>query len=287
MTKLKYLFLVFPVLCLCLVAAIGLPSDGQISQQKQEPQTQPDFARFPIIDAGAPQPTDPMERAKRAKKGKKHNIKYAGPIDESLDSMFLSLDWDVDLPALPIEKSAAVVIGRISKAEAHLSENRTGIYSEFTVQIEAIFKNDISNPLALDNSITVYRTGGRIRFPSGKILVSAVSHQDMPQLGSRYVLFLTRSSTQDGTDEDLSILTGYELKNGKVFPLDKVSANHPITKYSGVSENVLLTDLSSALVKPSQSLPIGKNNGRTTANRERTPKEQRQRAFKDRSRKTE
>ena len=255
MVKLKYPLLLFLVLCSCLVAAAGLASHSQNNVQKQEPQTQPDFGRFPIVDAGASQPTDPIERAKRARKGKKHNIKYVGPIDESFNSMFLSLDWDVDLPALPIEKSAAVVIGRISKAEAYLSENRTGIYSEFTVQIEAIFKNDASNPFAVDNSITVYRTGGRIRFPSGKILVSAVSHQDMPQRGSRYVLFLTRSSPQDGTDEDLSILTGYELKNGKVFPLDKVSATHPITKYSGVSEDVLLTDLSSALVKPSPSLP--------------------------------
>jgi hypothetical protein len=256
MTKLKYSFLVFLVFCLCLVVATSLPSHSQITVQKQEPQTQPDFGRFPIVDIGGPQPTDPIERAKRAKKGKKHNIKYVRPIDESLDSMYLNLDWDVDLPALPIEKSATVVIGRISKAEAHLSENRTGIYSEFTVQIEAILKDDTNNPFAVDNSITVYRTGGRIRFPSGKILVSAVSHQDMPQPGSRYVLFLTRSSTQDETDEDLLILTGYELRNGKVFPLDKVSANHPITKYSRVSENVLLTDLSSALVKPSQSLPM-------------------------------
>ena len=253
---LKFSCLVFLASCLCVGLATSLSSQNQIAVQKQGSQTQPDFGRFPLVDVEAPEPTDPIERAKRAKKGKKLNNKYSRPIDESFDSVFLSLDWDVNLPALPIEKSAVVVIGRITKSEAHFSEDRTGIYSEFTIHIEAIYKNDSDNPFAVDNSITAYRIGGRVRFPSGKILISAVSHQDMPQLGGRYVLFLTRSSSEDGPDDDLLILTGYELKNGKVFPLDKVAAHHPISKYIGVSDNVLLTDLSSALVKPLQSSPL-------------------------------
>jgi hypothetical protein len=163
--------------------------------------------------------------------------------------MFLNVDWDVDLPALPIEKSAAVVIGRVNKAEAHLSEDKTGIYSEFTIQIEAIFKNDPKSPLYNDKSIFVYRTGGRVRFPSEKILVSAVSHQEMPQPGERYLLFLTHNRLSSGEDEDFHVLTGYELKNGQAFPLDNVSSAHPMSKYRGASENVLLADLSSALAK--------------------------------------
>ena len=247
MLRAKYIALVFSLTCLCALGFVSLPSYSQQKVQKQE--TSPDFQRFPIVDLVNPPPTDPVEKEKRAKKGKKYNVKYTSPLSEAVDSMFLNVDWDVNLPALPIEKSAAVVIGRVTKAEAHLSEDKTGIYSEFTIQIEAIFKNDPNNQLLNDKSVLAYRTGGRVRFPSGKILVSAVSHQDMPQPGGRYLLFLTHSRLSSGEDEDFHILTGYELKNGQAFPLDNVSSSHPISKYRGVSENVLLADLSSALAK--------------------------------------
>jgi len=249
MVRAKHVALVFLSICLSTLGIINLPSYSQQKVQKQE--QSPDFRRFPIVDLLAPGPTDPAEREMRAKKGKKYNIKYTAPLNESVDSMFLSIDWDVNLPALPIERSAAVVIGRIHKAEAHLSEDKTGIYSEFAIHVEAIFKNDANNPLINDHSILAYRTGGRLRFPSGKIIVSAVSHQDMPQPKGRYVLFLTHSRLSGGEDEDFYILTGYELKNGQVFPLDQVSSSHPMNKYTGVSENVLLTDLSSALARSS------------------------------------
>ena len=178
MLRAKYTALVFSLICLGALGSASLPSYSQQKVQKQE--TSPDFQRFPIVDLVTPAPTDPAEKEKRAKKGKKYNVKYTSPLSESVDSMFLNVDWDVNLPALPIEKSAAVVIGRVTKAEAHLSEDKTGIYSEFTIQIEAIFKNDPNNPLLNDKSVLAYRTGGRVRFPSGKILVSAVSYQDMP-----------------------------------------------------------------------------------------------------------
>jgi hypothetical protein len=232
------------------VSALTIPlaSSGQDKQQGSN------FERFPIVDYSRPEPTDPTERVKRAKKGKKYNVKYMSPLNESVDDMYLNIDWDVNLPALPVEQSAAVVIARITDADAHLSENRTAIYSEFTLQIEAILKNEANNQLTVNNSILVYRTGGRLRFPSGKILVSAVSHQDMPEKNGRYVLFLTHHPVGGAEDEDFYILTGYELKGGKVFPLDKVLPNHPITKYKGVSADVLLTALSSRVAKSAPNL---------------------------------
>jgi hypothetical protein len=252
MTKLKYVLPGFFLLSFCFFTLVlSLPSQGQTRAQQE----QPNFERFPTTDLSAEESSDPVEREKRRKKGKKHNIKYVAPLSDAVDSMFLNIDWDVNLPALPTEKSAAVIIGRISKAQAYLSENKSGIYSEFTVKVDAILKNDVTNPLSVDSSIVVYRTGGRLRLPSGKFIVSAVSHQDMPQQNSRYLLFLTHNSLTGVLDEDFAILTGYELKNGKAFPLDKVLSGHPINKYTGVSENILLTDLSSALANSSPNLP--------------------------------
>lgn len=238
-----------PQLLILLVIFLSLLTPNLLvssSQNKHEQPQAADFQHFPIVDYLAPEPADPAERAKRAEKGKKHNLKYMNPIDERVDSMYLQIDWDTKLSALPVEQSDAVVIGRVTKAQAYLSENRTAIYSEFTIDLEAILKNRPDDSLKRHTSLTVYRTGGRLRFPSGKILVSFVSHQDLPRVGNRYVFFL-RDELRGVDNEDLSILTGYHLQNGQVFPLDNVLTPHPMNQYKGVSEGKLLTDLASSL----------------------------------------
>ena len=57
------------------------------------------------------------------------------------------------------------------------------------------------------------------------------------------------------SDDDFNILMGYELRGGKVFPLDRTSTTHPIARYNEKDESTLLTDLSSLL----GSVGIGTN----------------------------
>src|SRR5687767_3187642 len=100
MSKLKYLLLGFLVLFFCLALFVfNLPS-GQTRAQKQKRQD-PDFERFPVVDFLGAEPTDPVQRAKREKRGKRHNIKYAPRVDQIDKPTFLIIDWDVNLPALP------------------------------------------------------------------------------------------------------------------------------------------------------------------------------------------
>lgn len=230
-----------------------LRSQSQDALPKKHPQREKaqqaekvDTSQFPVADYLAAGPSDPKKRAKREAKGKKYNSRYAPPITESHDETFSTTDWDVGLPAFPVAKSAAVIIGKITKAQAYLSENKTNIYSEFDVQIEQVWKSDRGD-LTTGTSVVVERAGGRVRFPSGKLAISVISHQQMPQVGSRYVLFLTHEGPFGGEHSgDFFILTGYELRDGCVFPLDKTLPGHPITAYSGVDERTFLTDLSSA-----------------------------------------
>ena len=65
----------------------------------------------------------------------------------------------------------------------------------------------------------------------------------MPRVGAKYVLFLK------GENEDvgLTILAGYELRGGKIFPLDQTLPTHPMTRYKLQDEATLLNDLFSAL----------------------------------------
>jgi hypothetical protein len=74
--------------------------------------------------------------------------------------------------------------------------------------------------------IDLQRAGGVIRFRSGKTLRRGAMAVSMPQIGSRYLLFLKH----DKSTQDYSIVMGYQLKGGKVFRLDELrweDANYP------------------------------------------------------------
>ena len=207
-----------------------------------------DVSKFPVLDYANQRPLNENERAIREARSKKYNSRYAPRISESSDQIYAINDWEVGLPAFPVTKSSAVIIGEIIDAQAQLSADQTNIYSEFVVRADSVLKNDVKNPLKMTDAIIVERLGGRVRFPSGKVVVSMVNHQDMPRVGGRYVLFLTHNFPMGGEyDKDLLILTGYELRGGRVFPLDKTVPGHPIAIYKGIDEKSFMKDLASAL----------------------------------------
>ena len=97
--------------------------------------------------------------------------------------------------------------------------------------------------VAAGETVRVERSGGRVRMPSGKIVVSWTNHQNMPKIGSRYVLFLTHDFEIAGdTGDDFYLLTGYEFKDGKVTPLDSFT-NRGVLAYKGAAESSFLTEL--------------------------------------------
>ena len=220
------------------------------NQQQRGGEKTPDFGRFPIVDFQAPETLDPTQRAAREAKGQKYNSKHMPQLSDDTYQIFSTTDWDVRMPALPVERSAAIVIGTVRSAHAYVTPDKTGIYSEFEVAIDAVIKNDPKSMIDADSTITVERNGGRARMPSGKIVISWVSHQNMPRVGGRYLLFLTHDfQTPNDIGKDFYILTGYELKDGQVGSLDDTQPGHPITRYNGATETVLLSDLFTAVAK--------------------------------------
>jgi hypothetical protein len=248
------LILIITAGALILTTALARRQEGSNQEgTKQKKLDRPkDFSRFPITDYHAPESSDPAIRAKRQAKGRKYDDKYMPQISENTDTIFSISDWDVRLPALPVERSAAVVIGKIISSKAYLTPAKTGIYSEFEVVVDSIAKNDSNNPIKTDTKITVERNGGRVRMPSGKIVLSWVNHQNMPREGGRYLLFLTHDfQTLNDSGKDFYILTGYELEDGTVRLLDDPLPGHPMTRYNGMSESALLNDLFNVIAKTS------------------------------------
>jgi hypothetical protein len=72
----------------------------------------------------------------------------------------------------------------------------------------------------------------------------------MPKVGSKYLFFLTHDFPWFGhLKDDLYLLTAYELRDGRVFPLDNPGGGtHPIsTVYREKAETILFNDLEKGL----------------------------------------
>ena len=226
-----------------LFIATAYSRRAQVQQQSPAPK----FENFPIVDFEAKEPVEPKVKAARSAKASKYSKKYAGEINEELHQIFTNSDWDLRLPALPVARSAAIFIGTVTDAQAHLTPDKTGVFSEFAFQVESILKSDPKRTVAVGETVIVERNGGRVRMPSGKVVVSWTSNQNMPKVGSRYVLFLTHDFEIAGdTGDDFYLLTGYEFENDKVAPLDS-STQREVLAYTGATESSFLKDLINAL----------------------------------------
>ena len=120
----------------------------------------------------------------------------------------------VSLPALPVAESDAVVVGTIKDARGYLSEDKSGAFSEYAVEVTEALKA----PANLTGSqIIADRIGARVILPKGRTILYWDPQKGTPEVGHRYVLFLNYHPEGD----DYSILTGYELINGHATPLDR------------------------------------------------------------------
>jgi hypothetical protein len=148
----------------------------------------------------------------------------------------------VRLPALPVAQSDVIIAGKIIDAQAHLSDDRTGIYSEFLTEVSEVLK-DNAKSVSVGSTVSAARTGGAVRFASGKVQEYRIADQGVPTKGKSYVLFLKREEGGDFT-----ILTGYELSNnGLVTPLDNENSTMPFAYYRDASESQFLQDLRAAI----------------------------------------
>jgi hypothetical protein len=170
-------------------------------------------------------------------------------------------DWQVDLPALPTNESDAVVIGKIESGKAYLSNDGTGIYSEFTASVQRWLKGSEQKAIPTEDLIVFERPGGRILYPTGNIVTYKLSGQSMPELNGRYLFFL--KLTKDGLA--LRLITAYEIgKDGKVDPLDGTAhskvAGFKFHRYSGLTQEELVNDIEKALLQTGEKPSKKKRN---------------------------
>jgi hypothetical protein len=203
-------------------------------------------ADLPLVDfVNADNPAMAQKARKRS-----HSLRQDKAIAElpaGVEPLPIAAHQLARLPALPVAQSNVVVLGDITERSAILTDDKLGVYSEFSIHLVKIFKDDQS-VLAVGGLVEASRLGGAVRFPSGRIqryTVSRVSRQGYPQQGKVYVLFLKRDE-----DGDFSILTGYELGSTMVNPLDgdpRPGNDLQFGIYRGVKQELFLTELQKAL----------------------------------------
>lgn len=257
----KYCSLSFAALC--VVAALALSTlSGRGQQDKARPSSGREAAAraerekgdpAPVAIYDAPEPGEAGERTRRRAKGEKYDgMENVWELPDDLVVSPRSNHWVAGIPAIPSAQSDLVVLGEVVEAQAFLSNDKKGIYSEFGVRVGEVLKNDSRRPVNVGETMTAERAGGSVRFPSGRVQrIHVYADQRMPQVGHRYVLFLRGGA--EATDP--TIVTGYELREGRVVSLDSTK---PFSDYDGSDEFTFLGLVRDAINSPAPPQAHGK-----------------------------
>lgn len=243
--------LIFAMLIILVATIMAQLKDTKVDSFVNHGQKrgQVDEEQWPLTDYEKPLPADPEKRAKRLATGKRFdNPKLKVDRNANFGQAILNDHWQLTTPALPANQSNIILIGEILSSQAYLSNNKSGIYSEFEIRIERVLKDE-NQTLIANTTIDVEREGGRVKLPSGQVTRYSINGQYMPRVGKRYLLFLTCSDPAQVSQ----IITGYELREGKVFSLDGPGDTFALYKWA--DETSFLTAVQDAISHPSQSSP--------------------------------
>ncbi len=257
---LTMLILVGTTTVITTLAAMNV-QDGSKSSRTGAEKNKERLNKLPVADYETPESSNADEREKRRAKKRRYNDTPDSKIDPSAAFVerVSSYDWEWGLEsALPTGQSSAIVVGEITDARAYLSEDKANVYSEFKVSVEKVIKNDSNEPIAVGDSIILDRIGGRVRTPAGHIQSYTVRGRGTPQVGLRYLFFLGYNKRESSirrlpsADEmNRHILTAYELRDGKVAPLDNAGGQN-FKMNEGVDETSFLNEIQRSLSRQPQ-----------------------------------
>ena len=223
-------------------------ANQSVGPQEAKQQETPPADDVPVLDLKQAEKSAP-EQLKGRKRGQSlHQHRQIAELPPGAEPLPANVHFWLRMPALPIEESNAVVLGKVIDRRAVLMDDKSGIYSEFSIRISEIFKDDL-NAFYIDQAITVSRPGGAVRYPSGKVQNYTIAGEGFPQQDKAYFLFLKRDELGD-----YSILTGYELTGDVVQPVDgkrNLPKNEPDTQF-GIYRGVSLETFRNALQKALQ-----------------------------------
>ena len=133
---------------------------------------------------------------------------------------------------IPVQDSAAVVIGEVTAARAFVTEQRTGAYSGYSIKVQRVLKQHGSSPIEAGTVMLATRTGATVLFPSGSVAHVYIAGRGGLHPGQMVVAFLHK-------DEDSGayrLATAYDVSGGLVSPVDTIGR-----RYAGWPANGLVS----------------------------------------------
>jgi hypothetical protein len=147
---------------------------------------------------------------------------------------------------IPASVSSAIVVGTVVSGKCFVTADHTYVYTDYSVKVDQILKQDPAAKSIPGDVVVAAREGGAIYFPSGYITNCRIHGRGLPEVGSHYVFFLWRS-IPEFPEYEIIFQSGYQLKNGRVYPLDDANS-----QYVGVEAPVFLDTVKKALRAASQ-----------------------------------
>jgi hypothetical protein len=146
-----------------------------------------------------------------------------------------------DPRGIPVSGSTATIIGTVAGGSSFITKDHTYVYTDYTVRVDQILVDKTAS-LSVGSEIVVAREGGAIHYPSGHITNVLIQGHGFPEIGAQYVLFLLKT-VPNLPEYEMTLDSGYQIKNGQVFPLDDVNS-----QYVGVDYQKFLGEVEKAIV---------------------------------------
>src|SRR5687768_1185893 len=141
LSKLTYFVFVIVLTVMSLSVTVFRGDTGSATGQQNVRATRATYQdrtdRYPVVHDDEPEPPDPVKRAK-LKQQKRRFDKDApfftrpGPQDQEIA---FRPEWQFDFPGLPVAQSDVIVVGQVQRSEAHRSQNKKNVFSNFLVTV--------------------------------------------------------------------------------------------------------------------------------------------------------
>lgn len=217
-------------------------------REKKERKLKADFDNLPVADYAPLEPDNLSTQSSRQQLIRHiRSARYDGfpiPIQEEEGGVEKVLHTHSmgDFPPIPTLKSDVVIIGEVTGAQAFLSNDKSFVYSGFTIRIKEVLKGINQSSVSPAEFVTVERLGGAVRFPSGRIQKYRESDYGAPLTGHEYIFFLKYNES----GQTFPILTAYELINGRALALDNAGR---FSEYKDVPDEVILNAVREAVIR--------------------------------------
>lgn len=173
------------------------------------------FSKYGVVDYDGVESLEASELERRKRASERYDnegwvMKNPHPDDVKVGR----ISETVPPPLIPAQESDLVVTAKVIGVSTRLSNDKTGIYTEFAIKVNESIKNSPS--VDLKAGITIDRAGGVVRYPNGQMVLYEDKGKGLPETGKEYILFLKG----DQKSGNYQIITLYELNETTTIPLD-------------------------------------------------------------------